>query len=119
MVRPDVLLPKNGLTLAILRDQAMLIVSPDASGITGFPKLAGKRLGIAAHKSADFWLLKNILAYYNLLLETETVPATVPVPGTRSASSPSTGRRRRRRSATSASMPMSASSRPPPRRRGR
>ncbi|QRE75496.1 TAXI family TRAP transporter solute-binding subunit [Methylobacterium aquaticum] len=78
VVRPDVLLPKNGLTLAILRDQAMLIVSPDGSGITGFPKLAGKRLGIAAHRSADFWLLKNILAYYNLVLETEA--ATVPVP---------------------------------------
>ena len=78
VVRPDVLLPKNGLTLAILRDQAMLIVSPDASGITSFPKLAGKRLGIAAHRSADFWLLKNILAYYNLVLETEA--ATNPVP---------------------------------------
>ena len=71
VVRPDVLLPTNGLTLAILRDQAMLIVSPEASGITGFPKLAGKRLGIAAHKSADFWLLKNILAYYDLTLDTQ------------------------------------------------
>ncbi len=78
VVRPDVLLPKNGLTLAILRDQAMLIVSPDGSGITGFPKLAGKRLGIAAHRSADFWLLKNILAYYNLVLETEAAPSPVP-----------------------------------------
>ncbi len=41
VVRPDVLLPKNGLTLAILRDQAMLIVSPEGSGITSFPKLSG------------------------------------------------------------------------------
>jgi TRAP-type uncharacterized transport system substrate-binding protein len=78
VVRPDVLLPKNGLTLAILRDQAMLIVSPEGSGITGFPKLAGKRLGIAAHRSADFWLLKNILAYYALTLEgpEATLPST-------------------------------------------
>ncbi|KMO11123.1 TAXI family TRAP transporter solute-binding subunit [Methylobacterium platani] len=82
VVRPDVLLPKNGLTLAILRDQAMLIVSPEGSGITSFPKLSGKRLGIAAHRSADFWLLKNILAYYNLTLENpEAAPAAVPVPG--------------------------------------
>ncbi|MFH6783217.1 MULTISPECIES: TAXI family TRAP transporter solute-binding subunit [Methylobacterium] len=81
VVRPDVLLPKNGLTLAILRDQAMLIVSPDASGITSFPKLAGRRLGIAAHRSADFWLLKNILAYYDLKLDApETVPTGPGVP---------------------------------------
>lgn len=80
VVRPDVELPTNGLTLAILRDQAMIIVSPEASGITAFPKLAGKRLGIAEHKDADFQLLGNILGYYGLALETEPsgpkVPAT-------------------------------------------
>ncbi|AWN52146.1 TAXI family TRAP transporter solute-binding subunit [Methylobacterium sp. 17Sr1-1] len=82
VVRPDVLLPKNGLTLAILRDQAMLIVSPEGSGITSFPKLAGRRLGIAAHRSADFWLLKNILAYYALTLEgPDGTAAAAPVPG--------------------------------------
>ena len=32
VVRPDVALPTNGLTLAILRDQAMIIASPEASG---------------------------------------------------------------------------------------
>ncbi|MGX7705643.1 TAXI family TRAP transporter solute-binding subunit [Methylobacterium sp. Gmos1] len=83
VVRPDVLLPKNGLTLAILRDQAMLIVSPDGSGVTSFPKLAGRRLGIAAHRSADFWLLKNILAYYGLTLEgPEATPPSTAVSGT-------------------------------------
>ena len=34
VVRPDVDLPDNGLTLAILRDQAMIIASPDGSGLT-------------------------------------------------------------------------------------
>ena len=58
VVRPDVLLPTNGLTLAILRDQAMVIASPEQAGITSFPKLAGKRLGIAAHRDADLWLLQ-------------------------------------------------------------
>src|ERR1700710_1159414 len=38
VVRPDVLLPTNGLTLAILRDQAMVIASPEQAGITSFPK---------------------------------------------------------------------------------
>ncbi|HJE25625.1 MAG TPA: ABC transporter substrate-binding protein [Methylorubrum populi] len=69
VVRPDVLLPTNGLTLAILRDQAMIIASPDQAAIKSFPKLAGKRLGIAAHRDADFTLIKNLLGYYGLGLE--------------------------------------------------
>ena len=72
VVRPDVDLPANGLTLAILRDQAMIIVSPETAGIDAFPKLGGRRLGIAAHKDADFSLLKSVLGYYGLALETET-----------------------------------------------
>lgn len=72
VVRPDVDLPTNGLTLAILRDQAMLIVAPEASGIDSFAKLSGRKLGIAAHKDADLWLLRNILGYHGLALDTET-----------------------------------------------
>jgi hypothetical protein len=37
VVRPDVDLPDNGLTLAVLRDQAMIIAAPEASGIDRFP----------------------------------------------------------------------------------
>ncbi len=70
VVRPDVLLPTNGLTLAILRDQAMMVVSPEQAGIKSFAKLGGKRLGIGAQKEADYWLLKNLLAYHGLTLET-------------------------------------------------
>lgn len=71
VVRPDVLLPTNGLTLAILRDQAMIVASPDHAPIQAFPELAGKRLGIAAHRDADFALLKNLLGYYGLTPETD------------------------------------------------
>jgi TRAP-type uncharacterized transport system substrate-binding protein len=81
VVRPDVALPTNGLTLAILRDQAMIIASPEASGIRSFPKLAGKRLGIAAHKEADLRLLQNLLGYYGLTLDTAAGP--VPPRGVR------------------------------------
>ncbi len=77
VVRPDVLLPTNGLTLAILRDQAMVIASPAQSGIKSFPKLAGKRLGIAAHRDADFSLLNNILSYHGLAVETEAAGGPV------------------------------------------
>jgi TRAP transporter TAXI family solute receptor len=78
VVRPDVSLPANGLTLAILRDQAMLVVAPAASGIKTLPALSGKRLGIAAHKDADVELLKNILSYYGMTLTTEGTAAAVP-----------------------------------------
>ena len=41
VVRPDVDLPDNALTLAILRDQAMIIASPEPSGLTSFPNSTG------------------------------------------------------------------------------
>ncbi|MGU3536586.1 TAXI family TRAP transporter solute-binding subunit [Methylobacterium sp. A54F] len=78
MVRPDVSLPGNGLTLAILRDQAMLIASPASFNIRSFPELARKRLGIAAHREADTWLLRTLLGYYGLTLLTEPADGTPP-----------------------------------------
>ena len=66
VVRPDVSLPKNGLTLAILRDQAMIIVSPKSAGIDEFRELARKRLGFIAEHEADVSVLKSLGSYYNL-----------------------------------------------------
>ncbi|TXN81510.1 TAXI family TRAP transporter solute-binding subunit [Methylobacterium sp. WL8] len=59
MVRPDVLLPRNGLTLAVLREQATFVVAPRQAGIDGFPALAGKRLGILAPRKADHALVRR------------------------------------------------------------
>ncbi|WP_204278895.1 hypothetical protein, partial [Klebsiella aerogenes] len=53
VVRPDVLMPRNGLTLAVLREQAILVAAPAASGIASLPDLAGRRLGILAAREAD------------------------------------------------------------------
>jgi ABC-type nitrate/sulfonate/bicarbonate transport system substrate-binding protein len=68
VVRPDVGLPDNGLTLAILRDQAMIIASPEASGITSFSDLDRKRLAILAHRDADQALIKAMVEHYGLTL---------------------------------------------------
>lgn len=76
VVRPDVMLPGNALTLAILRDQAMLVAAPEAAGVKAFPDLARKRLGIAAHRDADFALLRSLLDYYGLALVTTPAEAT-------------------------------------------
>lgn len=77
VVRPDVSLPANALTLAILRDQAMMIASPEAAGIKAFPDLARKRLGIVAHKDADHTLIESLVEHYGLTLQED---ATTPVP---------------------------------------
>lgn len=68
VVRPDVDLPDNGLTLAILRDQAMIIASPEPSAIKSFPDLDRKRLAILAHRDADQALIKAMVEHYGLTL---------------------------------------------------
>ncbi|KQP12446.1 TAXI family TRAP transporter solute-binding subunit [Methylobacterium sp. Leaf93] len=68
VVRPDIDLPDNGLTLAILRDQAMIIASPEPSRLTNFPDLDRKRLAILAHRDADQALIKAMVSHYGLTL---------------------------------------------------
>jgi TRAP-type uncharacterized transport system substrate-binding protein len=78
VVRPDVDLPDNGLTLAILRDQAMIIASPDGSGLTRFPQLDRKRLAILAHRDADQALIKAMVEHYGLTLLDKEPDGPVP-----------------------------------------
>ncbi|WP_348644925.1 TAXI family TRAP transporter solute-binding subunit [Methylobacterium sp. WL103] len=74
VVRPDVLTPRNGLTLAILREQATFVVAPRQAGIDGFHALAGKRLGILAQRKADHALARSLVERHGLDLR-EGVPA--------------------------------------------
>lgn len=71
VVRPDVLLPDNGLTLAILHDEALLIVAPQAQGLESFPDLARKRLGIVERHGADIPFLTSLLGFYDLTAAAE------------------------------------------------
>ena len=66
LVRPDVFLPANGLTLAILREEAVIVLAPKASKIEDMADLEKKRLGVVTHHEADFPVLTAILAHYNL-----------------------------------------------------
>ncbi|MFB0487479.1 TRAP-type uncharacterized transport system substrate-binding protein [Methylobacterium sp. OAE515] len=67
VVRPDVFLPENGLTLAILHDEALVITAPEAADIDDIPALARKRLGIVVRHSADLPFLTNLLSFYDLV----------------------------------------------------
>ncbi|KQP95353.1 TAXI family TRAP transporter solute-binding subunit [Methylobacterium sp. Leaf117] len=78
VVRPDVDLPDNGLTLAILRDQAMIIASPEGSGLTRFPQLDRKRLAILAHRDADQALIRSMVEHYGLVLLDKEPEGPVP-----------------------------------------
>ncbi len=69
VVRPDVLLPENGLTLAILHDEALLIAAPESSGLESFPDLSRKRLGVVERHAADIPFVTNLLSFYDFLAE--------------------------------------------------
>ena len=66
VVRTDVALPENGLTLAILRDAAAIVVTPATAGIEDYGSLAGKTLGIVVGHEADTRFVKQILAHFDL-----------------------------------------------------
>lgn len=80
IVRPDVKVPENGLTLAILRDIATVIIAPTDSEIRDVNGLAGKRLGVIVGHEADPALVTTILKHYDL-----EPPAVTLVPLSRDA----------------------------------
>ena len=82
VVRPDVFLPENGLTLAILHDEALVVARPEHSDIDEFPDFARKRLGIVVRHGADIPFLTNVLSFYDLLPDTPAGDDTAePAPG--------------------------------------
>jgi TRAP transporter TAXI family solute receptor len=75
VVRPDVRLPVNGLSMAILREEAATIAAPQASKIEDVPGLAKKRLGVIARHPADRAFIEAILRHYDLALPEVTIVA--------------------------------------------
>ena len=68
VVRPDVSMPRNGLTLAVLREQATLVAAPRRVGIADFAALAGKRLAVLAPRKADHALVRGLVERHGLEL---------------------------------------------------
>lgn len=66
VIRPDVALPNNGLTLAILREEAMIIAAPTSRKIADVADLAGKRLALVDMREPDQRLLLRVLSSYEL-----------------------------------------------------
>jgi TRAP-type uncharacterized transport system substrate-binding protein len=80
VVRPDVLQPENGLTVAVLRDEALVVAAPEASGVKSFADLARRRLGIVSLHDADLLFVTNLLAFYDLAPASGPAPAPGPSP---------------------------------------
>ncbi len=80
LVRPDVLLPSNGLTVAILREDPVIIVAPSED----VSELEGKRIGVVAPQEADTAVIRNVLAFHNIKPPNVTL---VPIPASSIASS--------------------------------
>ncbi len=78
IVRPDVSMPGNGLTLAILRKLAAFVVAPAQSGIKDFPDLAGKQLGVLSNRTADRTLAGTLVAHFGMELLTDAPAGAVP-----------------------------------------
>ncbi len=66
VVRPDVGLPGNGLTLAILREEALVLAAPQSAGIEDVAGLQGKRLGVVARHESDAEVIRRVLAHHDL-----------------------------------------------------
>ncbi|MFN3889679.1 MAG: TAXI family TRAP transporter solute-binding subunit [Beijerinckiaceae bacterium] len=65
-VRPDVRLPANGLTVAILRREALIILHPSAQKIDGPADLAGKSLAVIERDEADASAVQALLEFYDV-----------------------------------------------------
>ena len=66
VVRPDILTPDKGLTLAVLREQALLVAAPESANLAALPDLAGRRVGVLAERVSDRALIEAVLAHYGL-----------------------------------------------------
>jgi TRAP-type uncharacterized transport system substrate-binding protein len=66
VIRPDIELPENGLTVAILREEALIIASPASRKISDVADLNGKRVALVDMRPADKSLLLRVLSSYDL-----------------------------------------------------
>lgn len=66
VVRPDVLLPPNSATVAILREEALILLAPAAAKIADVAALEKKKLGVVSRHDGDLPAIGMILSHYDL-----------------------------------------------------
>jgi TRAP-type uncharacterized transport system substrate-binding protein len=63
VVRPDVFLPSNGLTVAVLREEALIVLA-QAREVS---ELVDQRIGVVTNHESDLQLVRNVLAFHDLV----------------------------------------------------
>lgn len=71
MVRSDIAMPSNGLTIAIFRRDNLVLIAPGRSTLNSFQELAGKKIGLLKSESPErndslSRLLDGVLNFYNI-----------------------------------------------------
>ena len=66
IVRPDLSLPANGLTVAILRQEALFILHPTAQKLETVAELAKKSLAVVMRNGADMAAIEAVLNFYEV-----------------------------------------------------
>ncbi len=66
VVRPDVLLPVDGLTVTVLHEEAAIFIAPAGANLADVGDLAQRKLGVIVQQEADVAAITAILAYYDL-----------------------------------------------------
>jgi TRAP-type uncharacterized transport system substrate-binding protein len=71
IVRSDIAMPSNGLTIAILRRDNLVLIVPGNSSLDGFQGLVGKKVGLLKTDSSErneglTRLLNGVLDFYNI-----------------------------------------------------
>lgn len=74
VVRPDVALPVDGLTVTVLHEDAAIFLAPAAAGLTDVGDLAQRKLGVIAAQEADSAAVAAILAHYDLAQRVTVMP---------------------------------------------
>ena len=65
VIRPDIRTPENGLTVALMRDAAVIVVAPEGT-VADVAALAGKVVGVALGHEADVRLMAKVLKHLDL-----------------------------------------------------
>ncbi len=78
VVRPDVRMPGNGLTLAVLRELAVFLVVREGGPVSTLKDLGGKRVGMVADRVADRPLVATLLDHFGLELQDDLPTGPLP-----------------------------------------
>ena len=70
VVQPDVAYPANAGTIAILREEMLIVLTPSKAKVTDVGKLATKRIALIVRRQADTDLLQKVFLHYDLTSRT-------------------------------------------------